>query len=130
MRLMRATKSVDVVLLHDEEIALGELERYRAAKKRMMFVAVNTSKADSLSVDCHETIFELNLSEPNALLDLVEYCLGVLGLECEFSRVKIWRLSSPLLGVFNINLQIDLAGLSVDRSLGRANHSPAVLRQL
>jgi hypothetical protein len=81
MRLVGAAKSVDVVLLHYEQVSLCKLKRHRATEKWVVLVTVDSSKADAFSVDHHKAILEFDLSETEALLNLVKHGLGVFGLE-------------------------------------------------
>ncbi|KAI6752355.1 hypothetical protein HG530_013724 [Fusarium avenaceum] len=113
VRLMGAAKSVYVVLLHDKQVSLGKLQRHRAAEKWVVLVTVDSPEADAFSVDHHEAILKLDLSETEPLLNLVEYSLGVFGLERQLCHVEIWCLCCPLLGALDGSTDGDLLRLRV-----------------
>jgi len=110
VELMRCADGVDVVTLHEKKIFFHELVRHSTTKSRMMFMAVNSAEHDSLTVDFDKSIFHLDLSEANALGNNLIAGRG-------HQMVEVWRLSSPLEWVLDLDTQFSHT-ITLDIRLG------------
>ncbi|GKT58040.1 hypothetical protein ColTof3_05379 [Colletotrichum tofieldiae] len=122
-RVVRASQGVDVVVLHDEEVALGVLERHSTAEVSVVLVPVHTSDADRHTVDGDEAILELDFTEANVLVDRM-------GTEGDVDAVQVGSLGGPLLRVCNGDAEVDLRVVGVNLCLFGSDDSAAVLAQL
>ena len=95
---MGCADGVDVVTLHEKEILFHELIRHSTTKSGVMFVAVDSAENDSLTIDFDQTIFHLDLSKANALGNNL-----IAGRD--HKMVEVWRLSSPLEWVLDLDAE-------------------------
>lgn len=98
VELMRCADGVDVVTLHEKKIFFHELIRYSATKSGMVFMAVDSAENDPLTVDFDQAIFHFDLSKANALGSNL-----IAGRDHQM--VEVWRLSSPLEWVLDLDTE-------------------------
>lgn len=68
-RVVGAAQRVDVVLLHEHEVAPDELGRYGTAESRVVIVAVHAPEPDGLAVDLDQPVLEFHRSEAGSMSD-------------------------------------------------------------
>ena len=76
VRIVTGTDSVDVVLLHGDQILTDDIFRDHPAGFGAEFVTVHSFKNDPLSVQEHDTVFDLKPSETNLFFYGFAQCPG------------------------------------------------------
>ncbi|GJC92965.1 hypothetical protein ColKHC_01791 [Colletotrichum higginsianum] len=122
-RIVRAPQRVDVVVLHDEQVALGVLEGHGAAELGVVLVSVDAPDADGHAVDRDEAVLELHLAEADVLVDRVRA-------ERDVDAVEVGGLGRPLVGVRDGDAEVDLAVVGADLDLLAGDDGAAVLAEL
>ncbi|KAJ0162855.1 hypothetical protein CTA2_3920 [Colletotrichum tanaceti] len=121
--VVRAPQRVDVVVLHDEQVAPGVLERHGAAEPGVVLVSVDAPDADRHAVDRDEAVLELHLAEADVLVDRVRA-------ERDVDAVEVGGLGRPLAGVRDGDAEVDLGVVGADRDLLAGDDGAAVLAEL
>lgn len=104
--VVRTAKSVDIVGLHEKQVALNVVEGDSSSKVRVVLVSVYATQTDWCAIDSHEAIDELDFAETDVLSHTV-WCPRA-RLQGELHNIEIWVLSSPLFGIGNGQRHIDL----------------------
>ena len=108
---MAATDSIDVVLLHENEISADKLQRYHTAAMRVMIVSVDSSEPYRLAIDADESIQKLDLAEANVLMDSVK---GLAVCQRNLNVIKVWRFGGPFLRVQNMEVNAQFCGFGIE----------------
>lgn len=95
---MRRPDGVDVVLLHEDQVSLQKLERDSPSVVGVMFVSIDASQLDRLSVDGEDTVYELSPAEADPL------CQSAAGRR-EHQLVEIGSLGGPFVRLLDGDLK-------------------------
>ena len=121
VRVVGGTYRVEVVLLHQHDIAFNTIHADRAALEVVVVVAVHPVQLEVVAVDVEEPIFDLDFTHPDPLRDHFQQ-LALTVVEGELQLIEVRVFGTPQMGIGQIQreaaITLAIDGEMVERAAG------------
>ncbi|MNM64674.1 hypothetical protein D3C81_760820 [compost metagenome] len=121
VRVVGGPYRVEVVLLHQHDIAFNTVHADRAALEVVVVVTVHPVQLEVVTVDMEETILDLDFAHPDPLRDHLQQ-LALTVVEGELQLIEVRVFGAPQMGVGQIQreaaITLAIDGEMIERAAG------------